>query len=277
MRAAKDETVIHHQGHESHFSAAGAADPVLQLGPEEDALARIRIRNPFVENQRAEEIPEVGDLAKQGIGQVIVNSESIRIHGYAGSEMPAGVNRLNAVSNTDHRFRVGGEELRADFYQVRFWRWEPELFEQDPRHPLIDENAAVLGILFEFHYVMAAICSDDEVRLRSSAHFTYPFDGLQRHGNQGRPAAGRQADGLPGAQDTLVTMADETAKNNSDRNLTTNEVALEMMKFIALTTGYGKPGASTAGFSGKSAKSGSDEHAEALLKLFERCREVVRG
>jgi hypothetical protein len=72
-------------------------------------------------------------------------------------------------------------------------------------------------------------------------------------------------------------MADETAKNNSDRNLTTNEVALEMMKFIALTTGYGKPGASTAGFSGKSAKSGSDEHAEALLKLFERCREVVRG
>ncbi|HLG95544.1 MAG TPA: hypothetical protein VKX49_04450 [Bryobacteraceae bacterium] len=53
-----------------------------------------------------------------------------------------------------------------------------------------------------------------------------------------------------------------------------DEVALEMMKFIAVTTGYGK-GPGGAGFTGKSAKS-PEEHAEALLQLFERCRAVVR-
>lgn len=54
-----------------------------------------------------------------------------------------------------------------------------------------------------------------------------------------------------------------------------DEIALELMKFIAVTTGYGKGGAS-AGFAGKPAKS-AEEYAEALLQLFERCRELVGG
>ncbi len=53
-----------------------------------------------------------------------------------------------------------------------------------------------------------------------------------------------------------------------------DEVALEMMKFIAVTTGYGK-GINTAGFGGKGPRS-SEEYAESLLDLFERCRSVVR-
>ena len=52
-----------------------------------------------------------------------------------------------------------------------------------------------------------------------------------------------------------------------------NEVALEMMKFIAVTTGYGK-GAGGAGFTGKAAKT-PEEYADALLQLFERCRQAV--
>ena len=55
---------------------------------------------------------------------------------------------------------------------------------------------------------------------------------------------------------------------------TTNEVALEMMKFIAVTTGYGKGATSAAGFSGKPNRT-SEEYAESLLQLFERCRTVV--
>jgi hypothetical protein len=54
----------------------------------------------------------------------------------------------------------------------------------------------------------------------------------------------------------------------------TDEVALEMMKFIAVTTGYGK-GASAAGFAGKASKS-PEEYADALLQLYERCRTVVK-
>jgi hypothetical protein len=53
-----------------------------------------------------------------------------------------------------------------------------------------------------------------------------------------------------------------------------DEVALEMMKFIAVTTGYGK-GGSAAGFAGKGSKT-PEEYAEALLGLYERCRIVVK-
>jgi hypothetical protein len=55
---------------------------------------------------------------------------------------------------------------------------------------------------------------------------------------------------------------------------TNNEVALEMMKFIAVTTGYGKGATSSAGFSGKPSKT-PEEYADALLQLFDKCREVV--
>jgi hypothetical protein len=55
-----------------------------------------------------------------------------------------------------------------------------------------------------------------------------------------------------------------------------DEVALELMKFIAIATGYGKGGvASGAGFSGKPAARTPEEHAETLLELFERCRRAV--
>ena len=54
-----------------------------------------------------------------------------------------------------------------------------------------------------------------------------------------------------------------------------DEVALELMKFIAVNTGYGKAAHSSAGFSGKPATRSAEEHAEALIELFERCRKVV--
>ena len=57
---------------------------------------------------------------------------------------------------------------------------------------------------------------------------------------------------------------------------TANEVALELMKFIAVTTGYGKVSGAAAGFSGKPQSRSAEDHAEVLLELFERCRKVVK-
>jgi hypothetical protein len=51
------------------------------------------------------------------------------------------------------------------------------------------------------------------------------------------------------------------------------EVALELMKFIAVTTGYGK-GAQSAGYTGKPTKT-AEEYADALLQLYQRCREAL--
>jgi len=55
-----------------------------------------------------------------------------------------------------------------------------------------------------------------------------------------------------------------------------DEVALELTKFIAVTTGYGRGSQSQAGFSGKAVTRSAEEQAEALLDLFARCRRAVR-
>jgi hypothetical protein len=52
-----------------------------------------------------------------------------------------------------------------------------------------------------------------------------------------------------------------------------DEVALELMKFIAVTTGYGK-GGSGAGYGAKPTRT-PEEYADSLIELFERCRGVV--
>ena len=80
------------------------------------------------------------------------------------------------------------------------------------------------------------------------------------------------------AEEPAVPVADgknaDGTGNARGQGRSKDEVALELMKFIAVTTGYGKGAISSAGFSGKANKSG-EEYADALIQLFERCRSVV--
>jgi len=69
-------------------------------------------------------------------------------------------------------------------------------------------------------------------------------------------------------------MAEETKdKKETPAPNTKDEVALELMKFIAVTTGYGK-GATGTGYGTKAGRT-PEEYADALLGLYERCRDVV--
>jgi hypothetical protein len=54
-----------------------------------------------------------------------------------------------------------------------------------------------------------------------------------------------------------------------------DEVALELMKFIAVAAGYGRTSQASTGFSAKPAGRSAEEHVDALLNLFERCRNAV--
>jgi len=54
------------------------------------------------------------------------------------------------------------------------------------------------------------------------------------------------------------------------------DIALDLMKFIAMTTGYGKLGAAGAGFQG-GAPNRADEYANHLLELYGRCLAAVNG
>jgi len=70
-------------------------------------------------------------------------------------------------------------------------------------------------------------------------------------------------------------MADPSSERESPRSGTSpDEVALELMKFIAVTTGYGR-GTTTTGFGSKGPRT-SEEYADSLIELFERCRSVIR-
>jgi hypothetical protein len=54
------------------------------------------------------------------------------------------------------------------------------------------------------------------------------------------------------------------------------DIALDMMKFIAGTTGYGKIGSPGAGFSGGTVNKAED-YANHLLDLYTRCLNTVNG
>jgi hypothetical protein len=54
------------------------------------------------------------------------------------------------------------------------------------------------------------------------------------------------------------------------------DIALDLMKFVAGTAGVGRPGAPSAGFSGAGAAK-PEEHVNQLLALYSRCLKAVQG
>ena len=54
------------------------------------------------------------------------------------------------------------------------------------------------------------------------------------------------------------------------------DIALDLLKFVAGTTGVGRPGATSTGFSG-AAGIKPEEHVAELLQLYTRCLRAVEG
>ncbi len=54
------------------------------------------------------------------------------------------------------------------------------------------------------------------------------------------------------------------------------DIALDLMKFVAGTAGVGRPAAPSTGFSGSSAAK-PEEHVSQLLELYGRCLKAVAG
>ncbi|MGA2644151.1 MAG: hypothetical protein ABSF15_05520 [Candidatus Sulfotelmatobacter sp.] len=55
------------------------------------------------------------------------------------------------------------------------------------------------------------------------------------------------------------------------------DIALDLMKFVAMTTGYGRTTSSGVGFQGTGSASKPDEYAVQLLELYGKCKAVVAG
>jgi hypothetical protein len=69
-------------------------------------------------------------------------------------------------------------------------------------------------------------------------------------------------------------MGDTNESRDKLAGASPDEIALDLMKFIAVTTGYGR-GPAGAGFGSKGARSNED-YADSLLELFDRCRVAVK-
>jgi hypothetical protein len=55
------------------------------------------------------------------------------------------------------------------------------------------------------------------------------------------------------------------------------DIALDLMKFVAMTTGYGRTTSSGVGFQGTGSASKPEEYATQLLELYGRCLNTVGG
>jgi hypothetical protein len=53
------------------------------------------------------------------------------------------------------------------------------------------------------------------------------------------------------------------------------DIALDLMKFIAMTTGYGRTSSTGVGFQGSGAASKPEEYAGHLLELYGKCLQAL--
>lgn len=55
------------------------------------------------------------------------------------------------------------------------------------------------------------------------------------------------------------------------------DIALDLMKFVAMTTGYGRVATTGVGFQGGGAATKPEEYANHLLELYGRCLQAVQS
>ena len=67
----------------------------------------------------------------------------------------------------------------------------------------------------------------------------------------------------------------EEAPNITAGSRRNEDIALDLMKFVAMTTGYGRTSSSGVGFQGTGAAAKPEEYAAHLLELYGKCLQVV--
>ena len=69
---------------------------------------------------------------------------------------------------------------------------------------------------------------------------------------------------------------DETSSSTAGARRN-EDIALDLMKFVAMTTGYGRTTSSGVGFQGGGTASKPEEYAAHLLELYGKCLQTVQA
>jgi len=70
---------------------------------------------------------------------------------------------------------------------------------------------------------------------------------------------------------------EETAGTGSGAGRRNEDIALDLMKFVAMTTGYGRTTSTGVGFQGSGSAAKPEDYAEKLLELYGRCLDAIEG
>jgi hypothetical protein len=77
------------------------------------------------------------------------------------------------------------------------------------------------------------------------------------------------------AKGTGEGLMDETPATGSGHARRNEDIALDLMKFIAMTTGYGRTTSSGVGFQGTGSAAKPEDYADHLLELYGKCLGAV--
>src|SRR5579864_5787879 len=79
---------------------------------------------------------------------------------------------------------------------------------------------------------------------------------------------------ISGRGEGIMEEAPATGSGAARRN---EDIALDLMKFVAMTTGYGRVTSTGVGFQGSAAAVKPEDYAERLLELYGKCLHAITG
>ena len=79
---------------------------------------------------------------------------------------------------------------------------------------------------------------------------------------------------ISGRGEGIMEEAPATGSGAARRN---EDIALDLMKFVAMTTGYGRTTSTGVGFQGSGSVAKPEDYAERLLELYGKCLSAVSG
>jgi len=68
---------------------------------------------------------------------------------------------------------------------------------------------------------------------------------------------------------------EETPATGTGAGRRNEDIALDLMKFVAMTTGYGRTTSTGVGFQGTGSAAKPEDYAEKLLELYGKCLSAV--
>src|SRR5208283_3408478 len=159
MWPVKHESLVDHLGEEadSLWSFPSQRGPAPSLGAEENGLTGIGVPDPLVEDEGSYEIHTVLDFPQDRIGEEVVDRDAVRMHRDSRPEVQSRRRLLVLCAQCDANIRILLQKTAGQFDNGGVGHEDLQVAEERISQPLIDQDAAVLGIVQELDDIELAV------------------------------------------------------------------------------------------------------------------------